>query len=49
MEPPLWRGNHMCEINSDSSDLTIEIKRSIDDAIDSVEDLGFLFYDKKNN
>lgn len=40
----------MCEINSDSSDLTIEIKRSIDDAIDSVEDIGFLFNNvKKNN
>lgn len=32
----------MCELNSDSSDLTIEIKRSIDDAIDLTEDLGFL-------
>lgn len=40
----------MCEINSSSDELTIEIKRSIDQAIDLTEDLGFLFHnDKKYN
>jgi hypothetical protein len=32
----------MCEVNLDSSDLTIDIKRSIDDAIDKLDEIGII-------
>jgi hypothetical protein len=32
----------MCEANLDSSDLTIDIKRSIDDAIDKLDEIGII-------
>lgn len=32
----------MCEANLDSSDLTIDIKRSIDDSIDKLDEIGII-------
>jgi hypothetical protein len=32
----------MCEADLDSSDLTIDIKRSIDDAIDKLDEIGII-------
>jgi hypothetical protein len=32
----------MCQANLDSSDVTIDIKRSIDDAIDKLDEIGII-------